>query len=81
MTAVAAGIYTTGIADSAAAGGSQAEALADGFSQACVALAIFAASSIVFAFVARRRTARPHAVDYAAAAASTTHTLPVTEAP
>jgi EmrB/QacA subfamily drug resistance transporter len=81
MTAVAAGIYTTGIADSTAAGGSQADALADGFSQACVALAIFAASSIVFAFVARRRTARPHAVDYAAAAASTTHTLPVTEAP
>jgi EmrB/QacA subfamily drug resistance transporter len=77
MTAVASGIYTTGIATSTAAGAPTAEALADGFSRACVALTIFAASSIVFAVVSARRPGRPHAVDYAAAAASTTHTLPV----
>ncbi|WP_433781277.1 MFS transporter [Actinomycetospora sp. CA-101289] len=77
MTAVASGIYSTGIATSTAAGESTAAALADGFSQACIALTIFAASSIVFAVVSARRPGRPHAVDYAAAAASTTHTLPV----
>jgi Na+/melibiose symporter-like transporter len=79
MTAVASGIYSTGIATSTADGASPAEALADGFSQACVALTVFAASSIVFAVVRARRPGRPHAVDYAAAAASTTHTLPVAE--
>jgi sugar phosphate permease len=81
MTAVASGIYATGIATSTAEGATRADALADGFSQACVALTVFAASSIVFAVVRARRLGRPHAVDYAAAAASTTHTLPVAESP
>jgi Na+/melibiose symporter-like transporter len=77
MTAVASGIYATGIAKSTAEGAPQATALADGFSDACVALTVFAASSIVFAVVRARRRGRPHAIDYAAAAASTTHTLPL----
>ncbi|HEY2221465.1 MFS transporter [Actinomycetospora sp.] len=81
MTAVVAGIYTTGIADATAEGVPHADALATGFSEACIALAIFAASTIVFAVIAARRPQRPHVVDFAAAAASTTHTLPVAEQP
>lgn len=79
MTAVASGIYANGIATSTAEGAPHAAALADGFSRACLALTVFAASSIVFAVVRSRRVGRPHGVDYAAAAASTTHTLPVGE--
>ncbi|HSK57700.1 MAG TPA: MFS transporter [Actinomycetospora sp.] len=79
MTAVVSGIYATGIATSTAEGAPRAVALATGFSQASVALTIFAASSIVFAVVRARRQGRPHAVDYAAAAASTTHTIAVAE--
>ncbi len=79
MTAVAAGIYSNGIATGEAEGASHADSLAAGFSQACIALAIFSASSIVFAVFGARRPHSPHAIDYAAAAASTSHTLPVVE--
>ncbi|MDN5915808.1 MAG: MFS transporter [Pseudonocardia sp.] len=79
MTAVVAGIYSNAIAARTAEGAPHADALASGFAEGCIALAIFSASTIVFAVVSARRPGRPHAIDAAAAAASTSHTLPVAE--
>jgi EmrB/QacA subfamily drug resistance transporter len=79
MTAVAAGVYGNVISTRTADGAAQGDALAAGFSAGSVVLAIFSAVSIVLAVFASRRPGRPHAIDYAAAAASTSHTLPVSE--
>jgi len=79
MTAVVASIYSNVITARSTEGASHADALAAGFSRGCIALAIFSASSIVFAVFAAHRPNRPHTIDYAAAAASTSHTLPVAE--
>ena len=80
MTAVAAGIYgNVGLARQGE-GESPEDALASGFAAASLALAIFSATGIVLAVLARRRARRgPAVVEYAAAAAATTHTVPVQE--
>ena len=80
MTAVAAGIYgNVGLARQGV-GESPEDALASGFAAASLALAIFSATGIVLAVLARRRARRgPAVVEYAAAAAATTHTVPVQE--
>ncbi|MCD2195428.1 MFS transporter [Actinomycetospora endophytica] len=77
MTAVVAGIYASTNVGLQATGGAAADALAAGLSHASIALAIFSAAGIALAVLARRRPPKPDAVDYAAAAASTAHTLPV----
>jgi EmrB/QacA subfamily drug resistance transporter len=79
MTAVVAGVYSNVITARSTEGTPHAEALAAGFSRGCITLAIFSASSIVFAVFAARRPNRPRTIDYAAAAASTSLTLPVAE--
>ncbi len=77
VTAVVAGIYASASIDPPAPGAAPGDALATGLAQASVVLAVFSAAGIVLAFLVARRPPAPHAVDYAAAAASTTHTLPV----
>jgi hypothetical protein len=80
MTAVAAGIYGNVGAAQVAGGAPPEDALASGFAAASLALAIFSAAGIVLAVLARRAARRgPAIAEYAAAAAATTHTLPVPE--
>jgi MFS family permease len=78
LTAVVAGIYASVSVGHIATGGAPASALAAGFSRSSIALAIFSASGIALGLLVARRTRSPHSVDYAAAAAATSHTLPVT---
>ncbi len=74
MVAIVAALYTSSAADNAAPSG---DTLAAGFARASVALAVVSGSGIVLALLAaRHRPARPRAVDYAAAAAASAHTLP-----
>lgn len=81
MTAIVASIYATVSANKAAAGASQAEALAAGVSRSAIAMGIWCALGIALALlVGRFRTGRPTSVAYAAAAASTAHTLPTSAA-
>jgi hypothetical protein len=77
LTAVVAGIYASTPIGWVATGGAAADGLAAGLSHASIALAVFSALGIVLSVRVARRPPSPHAVDYAAAAASTTHTLPV----
>lgn len=77
MTAVAAGIYANVTAARVASGSSPDTALSAGFAGACLALAVFSAAGIGLALFAARRPGRPGIADYAAAAASTAHTVPV----
>lgn len=77
MTAVAAGIYGNVSAARDAGGAAPGPALATGFAAASLALTIFCATGIALAGLAGRRPRRPGAVDYAVAAASTVHTVPV----
>ena len=77
MTAIVAGIYASTNVDLQATGSAAAEGLAAGLSHASIALAVFSALGIVLALLVARRPPAPHAVDYAAAAASTAHTLPI----
>ncbi|MEQ3551131.1 MFS transporter [Pseudonocardia nematodicida] len=77
MTAVAAGVYGNVISARAARGAAPGDALAAGFSAGSVVLTVFAGLSIMIAIFAAHRPGRPHTIDYAAAAASTTHTLGV----
>ena len=81
MTAVVAGIYASVTAARTVSGAGSAEALAGGLSRACIALAIFCALGIPLARRVARRTHPPRAVDLAAAAAATSHTLPVVPRP
>ncbi|NMO90936.1 MFS transporter [Actinomycetospora sp. TBRC 11914] len=76
MTAVAAGIVARVASGKVDAGAPGADALATGFGHACLVLAIFSAFGILLAWRVGRDVRRPHAIDLAAAAASTTHTLP-----
>jgi MFS family permease len=71
MVAVTATLYgSTGTAD--------ADALASGFARASVALTVVSGAGVVLAVLAvRHRMHRPRTVDYAAAAATTAHTVPV----
>lgn len=77
MTAIVAGIYTSTNVGLQATGSAAADALASGLSRASIALAVLSAAGIALAVLAGRRPPSPHALDYAAAAASTAHTLPV----
>jgi EmrB/QacA subfamily drug resistance transporter len=59
------------------AGASQSEALAAGLSRASLLMAIWTAAGIaLIALLGRHRAARPRAIDRAAAAAATSHTIP-----
>jgi EmrB/QacA subfamily drug resistance transporter len=78
MTAIVAGIYASTNVDQQATGTAAADALAAGLSHASIALAVFSGAGIALAVLVRRRPPAPRAVDYAAAAAATAHTLPVT---
>jgi EmrB/QacA subfamily drug resistance transporter len=77
LTAVVAGIYASVSATRVATGGAPASALAAGLSRASIALAVFSAAGVVLGLLVARRTERPRVADYAAAAASTAHTVPV----
>jgi sugar phosphate permease len=77
MTAIVAAVYSAPSADEAASGGS-AEDLADAFARSSLVLAVISASGIALALLAaRHRPPKPMAVDLAAAAAASVHTLPV----
>lgn len=77
MTAVAAGIYANVTAARVTTGADPDAALSAGFAAASLALTLFSAAGIVLALLAARRPGRPGVADYAAAAASTAHTVPV----
>jgi hypothetical protein len=76
MTAVAAGIVAKVASVKLDAGHPGAEALAIGFGRACLVLAVFSACGILLAWKVGRDVPRPHTIDFAAAAAATSHTLP-----
>lgn len=78
-TALIAAIYAGAISSGAESGISDAEALANGVSQSSIVLAVVSALGIVLATRGRKGpAAKPsQAIDYAAHAASTSHTLPV----
>jgi EmrB/QacA subfamily drug resistance transporter len=77
LTAIVAGIYASVSAAHVVTGGAPASALAAGLSRSSIALAIFSAAGVLLGLLAARRARRPRAVDYAAAAAVTAHTMPV----
>jgi EmrB/QacA subfamily drug resistance transporter len=77
LTAVVAGIYAAVSAKHAVTGGAPAAALATGFSRSSIALAIFSAAGIALGTLVARRTPAPRTIHYAAAAAATSHTMPV----
>lgn len=78
MTAIVAGIYASVDAARLAGGEPPGEALATALSGACIALAIVSALGIPLVRRMGRRK-RPRAVELAAAAAATSHTIPVTD--
>ena len=76
-TAVVATLYADVNADQVAAGASPGDALATAVGAAAVFLTITSAAGILLAWLAgRHRPPAPMAVDYAAAATASTHTLP-----
>jgi EmrB/QacA subfamily drug resistance transporter len=78
MTAIAASVYATVSANRLAEGDPAGEALAAAMSRSALAMGIWCALAIGLAvLVAHFRPARPAAIDYAQAAAGTTHTLHV----
>lgn len=78
MTAIVASIYATVSGDHVAAGASESAALAAGVSRTAVAMGIWCALGVLMALlVGRFRPRRQGMVELAAAAASTSHTLPV----
>jgi MFS family permease len=80
--AAVASIYNATINSHADAGATPAAALAAGLSSAALMLAILSAAGVALAvLVARGRSARPRPVDRAAAAAATSHTIPVARIP
>ena len=79
LTSVTAAVYNTVTTNHRSSGASAA--LAYGFSRAAIALAVFCACGIALAsLVARHRAGEPNALDYAAAAAATSHTVPTSPA-
>ncbi|MEJ2889178.1 MFS transporter [Actinomycetospora aeridis] len=78
MTAIVAGIYASVDTARLAEGGAPGESLATALSRACIALAIVSAIGIPLARRMGRKPA-PRVVELAAAAASTSHTIPVTD--
>jgi EmrB/QacA subfamily drug resistance transporter len=79
LAVAAAATVSTAVTDNhREAGASPADALAAGLSRAAILLALMAAAGIALAVLMRRyRAARPRAIDRAAAAAVTTHTIPI----
>jgi EmrB/QacA subfamily drug resistance transporter len=76
FTAVAAAIYGSTITSQVEDGAEQGEALATAFGRVSLAMAILSAVGIPLALLAKRHRARqPQTIDYAAAAASHTHTI------
>ncbi|MBB5868120.1 EmrB/QacA subfamily drug resistance transporter [Allocatelliglobosispora scoriae] len=76
MTAIVASIYASVSTSHQAAGDTASVALAAAVSRTALAMAIWCAVGVAMAaLIGRFRPAKPRAVDYAAAAASTTHTL------
>ena len=75
--AAVATIYNSATVDDARAGASPADALAYGLSRACLMMAICSAAGIALALLmARHRQGKPTAVERAAAAAASSHTIP-----
>ena len=75
--AAVATIYDSVTASHEDAGASAADALAAGLSRASLLLAIVSAAGVALAILMKRhRAPKPGAVDRAAAAAVTTHTIP-----
>jgi hypothetical protein len=80
--AAAATIYNAATNNHLNAGASQADALAAGLSRAAIMLTLFSAAGILLLFLMKRhRDRHPRPVDLAAAAAVTTHTIPVPREP
>jgi hypothetical protein len=81
MTAIVASIYATVSADRVAAGDAQDVALSAAVARTAMAMGIWCLLGVALALlVGRHRARRPQAVDFAAAAASTSHTLPASAA-
>jgi MFS family permease len=77
FTAVAAAVYSGTTTSKLDAGKEVDDALASGFARVALVMAILSALGIPLAIAAKRmRTPRPETIDYAAAAASHSHTLP-----
>ena len=77
VVAIVAAVYGDVISGQTDAGAAPADALASGFAGAAVVLTILSAAGIGLGWLAgRHRPPAPLAVDLAAAAASSTHTLP-----
>ena len=75
--AAVATIYNSTIVDHERAGASPSDALAAGLSRSALFMAICAAGGVALVVLLRRHHLRkPQAVDLAAAAAATTHTIP-----
>ncbi len=75
--AAAATVYGSAIARHLEAGASQTDALAFGLSRAALLLALMSGAGVLLAaLMGRHRSAKPKAVDLAAAAAAVTHTIP-----
>ena len=82
MTAIVASVYGSVTANRIADGASEGAALADAFSWSSISMGIWCVLGIALALlVARNVTRKPSEFEYAAAAASTSHTLtpPTTE--
>jgi EmrB/QacA subfamily drug resistance transporter len=78
FVALVATIFNSVTVDRTDAGASTSEALAAGLSRSTLLLAVFSALGIALSLLmARHYQAPPRAIDRAAAAAATTHTLPV----
>jgi EmrB/QacA subfamily drug resistance transporter len=76
--AAVAAVYATVTSNHRQAGASAADALAAGLSRSALLLAVVSATGVVLALLIRRyRLARLRAIDRAAAAAATAHTIPV----
>ena len=70
-------MHSTVTATHQAAGQAPADALAAGLSRSAILMAIMSAAGVALALLLRRHRTRPStAVDRAAAAAVTTHTIP-----
>jgi sugar phosphate permease len=69
-------VYTTVTQNHLDDGATQSDALASGLAAACVMMAIWAALGVVLIRLMKRVVPRSRAIDRAAAAAATTHTIP-----
>jgi hypothetical protein len=77
FVAAIATVYKSATIDRVNGGASRSAALAAGLSRSCLVLAISCGAGIALALLmARHRQGRPKAVDLAAAAAASAHTIP-----